>query len=226
MKHLDEEELVLYHYGDAEDATSVEEHLKTCARCRAELAELTAVLADVSALPAPDRGDEYGEEVWAAIAHKLTPRRRVRSVFMLAAAAVLLAGTFLVGRLSTRWNAPPPSAQIRERILLVALDEHLDRSQMLLLELVNAPESTFELSAARELLHESRLYRQTAFRMGDLATTDVLDEIERLLLDVVHGTTSGDVLTARIVEQDVFFKIRILQTNVRRREEELKSQQF
>jgi hypothetical protein len=226
MKHLHEEDLVLYHYGDAEDPTSVEQHLKTCARCRAELADLDAVLADVSALPVPYRGDEYGKQVWAAIAHKLTPRRRARSVVILAAAAGLLAGTFLVGRLSTQWDAPPATAQIRERILLVALDEHLDRSQMLLLEVVNAPQSTFEPGAARELLHESRLYRQTAFRMGDVATTDVLDQLERLLLDVVHGTTSSDVLTARIVEQDVFFKIRVLQTNVRRREEELKSQKF
>ncbi len=225
MKHLREEDLVLFHYGDAEDAASVEQHLAACARCRADLAELEAILEDVSALPAPYRGDDYGQKVWAAIAHKL-PRRRSNRVFMLAAAAVLLAGTFLVGRFSARWDAGPPSAEIRERILLVALGEHLDRSQMLLLEVVNASENTFEADAARDLLQESRLYRQTAFRIGDIATTDVLDEVERLLLDVVHGTTSGDVLTARIVEQDVFFKIRVLQTNVRRREEDLKSQKF
>ena len=226
MKHLDEDELVLYHYGDGENAPAVEQHLATCAACWSELAELETILADVSALPVPHRGDEYGEEVWAAIAPKLSPRRHASRVFMLAVAALLLAGSFLVGRFSARWDAPPPSAEIRERILLVALGEHLDRSQMLLLEVVNGPESTFEPDAARELLHESRLYRQSAYRIGDVATTEVLDQLERLLLDVAHGTTRGDVLTARIVEQDVFFKIRVLQTNVRRREEELTSQQF
>ena len=224
MKHLDEEELVLFHYGDAEDADSLEQHLAICPRCREELAELDALLEDVSALPVPDRGDGYGHEVWAAIAPKLW-RRRSRRVFVLAA-AVLLAGTFLVGRFSARWDAGPPPSQIRERILLVALSEHLDRSQMLLLEVVNASDGALEPDAARELLHESRLYRQSAFRLGEVAATEVLDEVERLLLDVVHGTTSGDVLTARIAEHDVFFKIRVLQTNVRRREEELKAQRF
>ena len=225
MKHLDEEELVLFHYGDAEDADSLEQHLAICPRCREELAELDALLEDVSALPVPDRGDGYGHEVWAAIAPKLW-RRRSRRVFVLAAAAVLLAGTFLVGRFSARWDAGPPPSQIRERILLVALSEHLDRSQMLLLEVVNASDGALEPDAARELLHESRLYRQSAFRLGEVAATEVLDEVERLLLDIVHGTTSGDVLTARIAEHDVFFKIRVLQTNVRRREEELKAQRF
>lgn len=225
MKHLDEEELVLFHYGDAEDADSLERHLAICPRCSEALAELDAILEEVSALGVPDRSDGYGHEVWAAIAPKLW-RRRSRRVFVLAAAAVLLAGTFLVGRFSARWDAGPPPSQIRERILLVALSEHLDRSQMLLLEVVNASEGALGPNAARELLHESRLYRQSAFRLGEVAATEVLDEVERLLLDVVHGTTSGDVLTARIAEHDVFFKIRVLQTNVRRREEELKAQKF
>ena len=152
----------------------------------------------------------------------------------LAAAAVLLAATFVAGRLSTRFDTRPPEAEVRERILLVALGEHLDRSEVLLLEVANAEQPEVAnaedgddgRSAARELLRESRLYRQTAHQMGDVATGDVLDELERLLLDVAHGTTPTDTLRTRIEQQDVLFKIRLLQTSVKAREEELAPQKF
>ena len=62
--------------------------------------------------------------------------------------------------------------------------------------------------------------------VGDVATSDVLDELERLLLDVAHGTTPNDALKSRIEEQDVLFKIRVLQTSVRARKEQLAPQRF
>jgi len=164
-------------------------------------------------------------EVWRRVAPRLA-RPRSRTTWLLAAAAVLLAGTFLAGRLSTRWGADVPQVEVRERILLVALGEHLDRSEVLLLELVNTETGGLGQEAARELLRESRLYRQTAYRVGDVATSDVLDELERLLLDVAHGTTANDALRSRIEEQDVLFKIRVLQTSVRAREEQLAPQKF
>jgi hypothetical protein len=121
--------------------------------------------------------------------------------------------------LSTRWGADVPQVEVRERILLVALGEHLERSEVLLLEVVNTENGEVGQDAARELLRASRLYRQTAYHVGDVATSDVLDELERLLLDLVHGTTPNDALKSRIEEQDVLFKIRLLQTSVRAREE-------
>jgi len=225
MSHLEEETLILHHYGESDDPASVERHLRDCEVCREELDALDHDLQDVGSIPAPERGADYGAEVWRAIAPRLI-RRRSRRSWLLAAAAILLAGTFLAGRLSTRWGADVPQVEVRERILLVALGEHLDRSEVLLLEVVNTENGEVGQDAARDLLRESRLYRQTAYRVGDVATSDMLDELERLLLDVAHGTTPNDALRSRIEEQDVLFKIRLLQTSVRAREEQFALKKF
>ncbi len=225
MSHLEEETLILHHYGESDDPASVELHLRDCEPCREELAAIGHDLQEVGSIPAPERGADYGAEVWRAVEPRLV-RRRSRKTWLLAAAAILLAGTFLAGRLSTRWGADVPQVEVRERILVVALGEHLDRSEVLLLEVVNTENGEFGQEAARELLRESRLYRQTAYRVGDVATSDVLDELERLLLDVAHGTTPNDALKSRIEEQDVLFKIRVLQTSVRAREEQFALQKF
>jgi hypothetical protein len=225
MTHIDEETMILYHYGESDDGKRVEHHLSTCEACRGELDAIARDLEDVGSIPAPERDADYGTEVWRAIAPRLERDHR-RRTWILAVAAVLLAGTFLAGRLSTRWDQGAPQTEVRERILLVALGEHLDRSEVLLLEIANENEPGLGRDAARDLLRESRLYRQTAYRVGDVATGDVLDELERLLLDVVHGTSPNDALRTRIEEQDVLFKIRFLQTSVKAREEELALQQF
>jgi len=226
MSHLEEETLILHHYGETDDPASVELHLRHCEQCREELDAIDHDLQEVGSIPAPERSSDYGGEVWRAVAPRLIRRRGSRRTWVLAAAAVLLAGTFLAGRLSTRWGADVAHIEVRERILLVALGEHLDRSEVLLLEVVNTENGALGQEAARELLRESRLYRQTAYRVGDVATSDVLDELERLLLDVAHGTTPNDALKSRIEEQDVLFKIRVLQTSVRAREEKFAPQKF
>ena len=64
---------------------------------------------------------------------------------------------------------------MRERILLVDLGEHLDRSQMVLVELVSADESdavdiSGERARAEQLVAANRLYRQTADDTGDVGS--------------------------------------------------------
>jgi len=44
-----------------------------------------------------------------------------------------------------------------------------------------------EQRRAEDLLDENRLYRQTALQEGDAALASVLDELERVLLDVAHS---------------------------------------
>ena len=62
------------------------------------------------------------------------------------------------------------------------MGEHLDRSQIVLAELVNATPGTFdpgeERTRARELLSENRLLRQTATHTGDLSDAALLDELD------------------------------------------------
>ncbi len=226
MNHPSEEDLVLHLYGEANESG----HLEICARCREELALLRQVLAEVDELTPPERPSDYGARVWERVSKELPGTKRSRSYYWLAAAAVLLAATFLAGRFTAR---PDPdevvelarAGQIRERILLVALSDHLEQSQVLLLEVVNrgdgaaSPIAPLERERAAELLQASRLYRQTAYQVGEVAAADVLEELERILLDVSQGPESLEArqgLKNRIEERDLLFKLRVLGSTVRK----------
>jgi hypothetical protein len=226
MSHPSEEDLVLHLYGEANESAFLREHLESCARCRDEVALLRQVLAEVDEVTPPERPLDYGARVWERVSKELPAARRPRTYYWLAAAAALLAATFLAGRIT----APPPkvdtarAGQIRERVLLVALSDHLEQSQVLLLEVINrGGEAPFlapvERERAAELLQASRLYRQTAYQVGEVATADVLEELERILLDVSQGPESVEAregLKSRIEERDLLFKLRVLGSNVKK----------
>ena len=149
--------------------------------------------------------------------------------------AALLLVAFLAGRVSKRvdhGDAALTAEQVRQRVLLLAVGEHLGRSEMVLMEIANAePEGAsmkqVNLSSqwrrAEELLEENRLYRQTALQEGDTGIANVLDELERVLLDVAHSP--GNVTPAqfksirqRIDDDGLLFKVRVLTKEIERRE--------
>jgi hypothetical protein len=235
MKHPKEEDLILHYYGELAEENELTAHLAACSACRQELLSLERLLQRVGARPVPERGPDYGSEVWSRLEGHLSRRRReVSTAWWLIAAALLLAATFLAGRLSSHWNdvSPMPTASLRERILLVALSDHLERSERLLIELANGGGSVGagnERATATDLVRTTRLYRQTASQLGDGAAANTLEELERVLLDVSHGpeTEEGRIRQReRIEELDVLFKLRVLQTNVRHREAELAARRF
>ena len=136
---------------------------------------------------------------------------------------------FLLGR---QFPGPAPQAlspAVRERILLVAIGDHLERSQMVLVELANAPSDgpldvSAERASADDLVSANRLYRQTAARSGEPALAAVLEELERVLVEVAAGPerlvarpTSAE-LQRRIEARGLLFKIRVVGSQVRERE--------
>jgi hypothetical protein len=134
----------------------------------------------------------------------------------------LLLGAFLIGRLTSQRAAQPSPGPVRERILLVAVGDHLERSEVVLLDFVNSESATGGSERARErarnLLADNRLYRQTAARSGDPAVAGVLDELERVLIEMAHGPVSAEsreALRRRIESEGVLFKIHVLDTRVR-----------
>jgi hypothetical protein len=145
--------------------------------------------------------------------------------------AGLLVAAFFAGRFYPQGPARPThlatagdSSKAGERILLVAVGDYLERSQMVLFELVNAsPKGSMDISAeqerAQDLVSESRLYRQTALRTGDTAVADVLDDLDRVLLEIAHAPsrmTPGDLeeLRQRLKAEGILFKIRVLGSKV------------
>ena len=117
-----------------------------------------------------------------------------------AALAGLVVAAFFAGRfypvLQRRDGGaplPPRTAtrRGRERVLLVAVGDYLERSQMVLVELANAnAKGPLDISSEQEraggLVAETRLYRQTAAHTGDTNIDSVLEELERVLVEITH----------------------------------------
>jgi hypothetical protein len=119
---------------------------------------------------------------------------------------------------------------VRERILLVAVGDHLERSQVVLLELLNAdPKDPVDVSAERrsaeDLLPANRLYRQAAVRTGEPGVARVLEELERVLVEVANGPSELGpeetlALRRRIESQGVLFKVRVIGSQIRERQKQ------
>lgn len=183
----------------------------------------------------------YGDAVWNKLRPQLDaqptaervsifPKRNV--IWAVAVAASLLAAFFL-GR-STPREAPQitsqpsagSSAVPSQRILLVAVGDHLERTQMILLELANAEgNGTIDISSEQsrvdDLVADNRLYRLAAVREGDRAVADLLDQIERILVEVANSPSevpSEEFETFRrdIEDGGLLFRVRVLGSKVRR----------
>jgi hypothetical protein len=232
MNHISEEELVLLYYGESTEAAAIDQHLVDCEECRTEFRALKLVLNTVDSAPVPERSAEYGHAVWQRIEKRLGGRKR-RSFMQwwiwAPAMATLVLAAFLAGRLTHQPAGPEVAKnqqQIRERILLVAVGDHLERSQMVLAELTNAPDHkgkldiTDERQMAADLLDDNRLYRQTAHSTGDTAVAGVLDDLERVLLEIAHSPTEVssvqlDDLRQQIESRGLLFKVRVMGSGAR-----------
>jgi len=231
MNHLSEEQLVLYYYGEECGDTDAAAHLETCAACREALDSLERVLHIADRLPAPEPTEDFAAQVWDRIAPRL-PQRRFRTpapVWTWAAAAAVLLAAVLAGQYS--W-APQPARtasaadpQTAERVLRLAVGDYLDRSQMVLTEVANADpkrplDISFEQERAADLVAESRLYRQTALHTGDAAVAGLLDDLDRVMLEITHAPaqlTPAELehLRDTLHSEGILFKIRVLGADVR-----------
>ena len=165
--------------------------------------------------------------------------------WLAAAAAVLLTvGAYWLGRHDAGIGSAPPAPMIakgtpelslgiqatRERVVLAALGEHLDRTERTLVELVNSqPGRRVDISAeqawARDLLEANRLYRQAAGRQSP-ALSQVLDDLEPVLLEIANSPSQltsdeFETLRDRIEARSLVFKVRVTGADIRARQRAL-----
>ena len=157
-----------------------------------------------------------------------------------AATAALVVMAFLTGRFLNVREAqrtveqvagPAPQvisndATVRERVLLIAVGDHLERSQMVLVELAHAEtRDELDISAERQLaddlLASNRLYRQTAQQMGQTNVAGILDELERVLVEVARGPSTVSMqqladIQQRIESQGILFKVKVIGSDIRK----------
>ena len=238
MKHPSQGDLILHYYG--ESGAGIAQHMAKCPECRASFEHLTSTLSAITLPDPPPRGEDYSAEVWSRIKPKLYARTMPvpwwdlsRRWAIVATVAVLITMAFVAGRYTNRPPANSPvkpveatnNPQLPQKVLVFALGDYLDRSEMLLVEVAHAnrPED-LDLNAQRryasELVATNRLYRETAQRLGDADTGALLDQLERVLLQLEHtpqGATATDIqqLRQEIDSGALLFKVRVAQVHMK-----------
>jgi hypothetical protein len=235
MKHLEEAELVEHYYEESANMAESERHLKACPVCAKRYAELCRDLDGVATPTPPARGEDYVEQVWQSIRASLPVYEKPKSSWIryyrplgwAAACVLLVAVAFVAGR---RWERKQASSvavavdpQARQRVVIVVLGDHLDRSERLLVQLNHADGNDLPAlplrSEARELLASNRLIRQSAMQAGDLYVEASLDRLERLLMELANEPdklTEADLnrLKQEMNTDGLLFDIRVLRSRV------------
>lgn len=234
--HLSDEQLVLHYYGDDENRAIVTRHLDSCEQCRSALAQLSQLLGAVKTSSAPEPLHGLEERMWHKVHGRIIESKRprwfgfpVRQWVLGLGLTAALVLAFVAGRFTPRTDPPfvmQNSPEVaRERILLITVADHLERSQLMLLELVNADSNgavDFDRDRAAGLVADNRLFRQAAARDGDAATAAILDELERVLLEVENAPDAWDgdefnVLRDAIQSKGLILKVRVLGSQARDR---------
>jgi hypothetical protein len=252
MTHPSEETLNDYVERELSPAEHVQvaTHLDTCRDCALVVAEIQQIVRDATALGPITPPPHVWEQIQARLSQPAVessepgvqstkPGFRSRFLWPLATAALVIL-SFLTGRFvhlreqrppeSAAAAVPAPSARIaddaavRERVLLIAVGDHLERSQMVLVELAHADTTgELDISAERQLADDlvasNRLYRQTARQMGQASVAGLLDELERVLVEVARGPSTMSMeeladIQQRIESQGILFKVKVIRSEL------------
>ncbi len=238
MNHLSEEQIVLHYYGDAEEASEIERHLAACPECRAEFARVQSMLKQIEPMEIPEPSAAFEEKIWLNLRDRLPVKGGIfRGLFgpqqkwiFAGVMTLLLAGAFLAGRFWPRPVQPigqQPAQVNPQRVVLVAVSDHLERSQMLLVEIMNADAKgpinlSSEQAEARDLLDNNHLYRLSAQQAGDPQVARLLEQLGRVLAEIANGPSEvspGDLQQVRhtIQSEGLLFKVRVVGSEVNSR---------
>lgn len=243
MNHLSNVDLVEHYYGEGPFGAGA--HLANCAGCSRMFAALASDLNEIpreifGAEP-PERDASYGERVWAAIAPAL-PRYKLekkswlwtlgRGLSVATACSLLLAGAFFAGRVWEQHKQPQVvavktpavrnAAPVKERVVVVVLGDHLDRSERLLVELKHADFESTETIAplrdeARTLLAANRSFREEAAQADDPELATALTHLGGLLGELANQPSGLNAealakLQREMKSDRLLFEVRVLRS--------------
>jgi hypothetical protein len=238
--HLSEDELILHYYGEADraDEARIESHLASCAACQFAKDQLRRVMTLVDSAAPVEAPLGFERTAWARL-EPVLDRQQKRGWFVWAPQFALAGGVaalvmvaFLAGRFTSTepagvTTASPVAAADPDRLLHAEVGDHLDRTQMMLVELANAETDHadvlgLEQGRAVDLVAANRLIRQSAEQSGDVVIADVLEDLERVLLEIANSpadASSNDLtdLQSRITDDDLLFRLRVIASEMRRR---------
>lgn len=240
--HLTEDELILHFYGETErgDEARIESHLASCGECQSARQQLVRVMTLVDSASPVEAPLGFERTAWARLEPKLDDHSRsgLKAFFwfpqwaLAGGIAALVIAAFVAGRVSTTNPPVTPNEVVvastdPDRVLHATVGDHLDRTQMMLVELVNAESDHADVLAgeqprAADLVAANRLLRASAQQSGDAAIVDVLDDLERVLMEIANApaNASSNELTdlqSRITTEDLLFRLRVIASEMRQR---------
>ena len=239
--HLTEDELILHYYGETEraDGPRVESHLASCAECQFANQQLRQVMTLVDSAAPVAAPPGFERIAWARLEPALDANQSGWRTFfwfpqwaLAGGVAALVLAAFVAGRVSsvdpTPGSTPGMVANIEpNRVLQAEVGDHLDRTQMMLMELANTDTDQADVLAgeqirAVDLVAANRLIRQSAEQNGDVVIADVLEDLERVLMEIANApanASSNDLtdLQSRITDEDLLFRLRVIASEMRQR---------
>ena len=244
QEHPSEDDLVLLFYGDIDptEEKALTAHVDACAVCQPLWQEIRITLRAVDAAAVPEPPADFERVMWARVQRELddivipsAPWYVVRRWLPAGAMAAIVVALLVANR---SWSGPAgeatapvtadAAASQPERALLVAMDDHLERSELLLVEVMNAPADNvlrpgFERGTADDLLWSGRLYRQTATHTGNVHLAAMLEDLEAVLVEIARSPRAlraqdMTALRTRIEEDDLIFKVRVVTDEIRERQ--------
>ena len=248
MKHLTEDELVAQALGDRENrrADAVEEHLADCPECADSYSVLLSDLAAMKRMNVPPRDQWYGERVWQCdrgladglraeeaelVGARLGGHYGGEGFGVCGGLRASYGGSIFRGNEFENWKQQPPTAKVEHKapqtkqpILVVVLDDHLDRSERFLVELKHADLDSPAMATpirdeARSLLAANKVCREKAAETSDPELTTALDHLDQLLAEAANepgGLNARSI--ARLQEQmnsdGLLFEVRVLRSRI------------
>jgi len=244
--------LILYLAGELEpeERTALEKRLSGDAALRGELEALHNALRLVSDSAPSEPPEAYWRTFWTRLQPKLqrknlwqrlsgwlVPKHGLRLATGLGTLAAMLIVALLILYQVMVPQAPEPvitrtevRIQRTEGYFALAADDHLERSRLLLQEMVNIasngpPNEEALLDNRRrgeELLSQNRTYRLVALRNNDEKLAALLDELEMVLMDIanIDPHVAQEALTGlqhRIEMKDLLARMNIVNLDERSR---------
>jgi hypothetical protein len=216
--HLTRDQIAECLYGDV--APEFRAHVAACPECRDECNGARRTLQLLRNWDAPELPPDYESAVWQKLAASLPPEKKPLSlprppVIWIAAAAltaVIVAAIslqFANSRVPEPRESPTQASEASQRILSVAVTDHIERTIAVLSPFVNEEprQSTpladvpVEQNTVEDLLAENRLYRQTAMQDKERNTAALLDEIGQVLVELEHSPAKLPGPQARDLQQ-------------------------
>jgi hypothetical protein len=236
---------VLAHYGELgpEDRLRWEAHLRHCPGCRADREETARVLALVTAGAPAEAPALDGEQAWRKIRAGLRGgeairRRNSGSAWRFgwagAGATLVLVAGILIGRFGFRKGAPEPlvaagpsvpavsQAGLSAVSLQPSLAAHLEDLRPVLLDFahsVGAGQPGAVISVDERLLRGlmlQNLLLRRALNGHDPAATELLDDLDLVLKEIVNAKSPGGATPAQvrglIKDRGILFRMQVLKT--------------